>query len=268
MKILFLANKDLASNFALNKILPEISANHDAHLWISARVGKEDNPPKQLTQLKFFEQDLFNQLLCPLIQNTKHKKSYKTFENFSPFLSSQIREVNQINSPQMIDDLKALAPDLIVSIRYGGILKEHVINVPHRGVINLHSGILPKYKGVMATFWALKNKDSEIGTTLHTIDDGSIDTGKIIKVSRLKVMEGRSYLYHVIELYKQGALDILSAIETLSAGLTLRSHPQDESQSYFTFPNASECDEFENDGLTIVDEQAYMALIRQYYIDN
>ena len=59
-----------------------------------------------------------------------------------------------------------------------------------------------------------------------------------------------------------------SAIKTLEDGLTLSSHPQDKSQSYFTFPNASECVEFENEGLTIVDEQAYMAFMRRYYIDN
>ena len=268
MKILFLANKDLASNFALNNILPHLSANHDIHLWLSARVGKAGNSPQQLTRLKFFEQDLFNNLLSPLIQSAKNKKSYKTFEGFAPFLHSEIREVNQINSPEIIEDLKALAPDLIVSIRYGGILKDNVINIPSKGVINLHSGILPKYKGVMATFWTLKNNDHEVGTTLHTIDDGSIDTGKIIKISKLKVKEEHSYLDHVLELYKQGALDILSAIKTLEDGLTLSSHPQDKSQSYFTFPNASECVEFENEGLTIVDEQAYMAFMRRYYIDN
>lgn len=81
-------------------------------------------------------------------------------------------------------------------------------------------------------------------------------------------MEDRSYLCHVLELYKQGALNILTAIETLSAGLTLNSHPQDKSQSYFTFPSATECDEFESGGLNIVDEQEYMAFIQRHYVDN
>lgn len=248
-------------------ILPKVSESHDVHLWLSARVGKKSTPPQQLARLKFFEQDLFNHLISPLKQSAKHKQSYKTFEGFAPFLNSEIREVNHINSPEIIEDLKALAPDLIVSIRYGGILKDNVINIPSKGVINLHSGILPKYKGVMATFWALKNKDNEVGTTLHTIDDGSIDTGKIIKISRLKVMEERSYLGHVLELYKQGALDILTAIKTLEDGLTLSCHPQDNSQSYFTFPTAIECDDFEKDGFTIVDEQDYMSFMQRYYLD-
>jgi methionyl-tRNA formyltransferase len=267
VKILFLANKDLASNFALNNILPKVSKHHATHLWLSARVGKENKPPKQLVKLAFFEQALFNQLLSPLIQNGKNKRAFKTFDDFTPWLSSAIREVNKINSRQVIDDLCALAPDLIVSIRYGGILKENAISIPKKGVINLHSGVLPKYKGVMATFWALKNKECEIGTTLHTIDDGSIDTGKIIKISTLKINENQSYLSHVLKLYKQGALDVLTAIDRLEDGEKLQSQTQNNSQTYFTFPNEKECDDFEQDGLKIVDEQEYMAFIQRHYVD-
>ena len=192
MRILFLSNKDLASNFALNMLLPEISRNHEVHLWLSAKVGKNSVLPKQLQTLKFFEQDLFNKLLSPLLPNSENRSTYKSFDGFSPFLHSEIREVNQINSPEIIGDLTKLSPDLIVSIRYGGILKETVINIPTKGVINLHSGVLPKYKGVMATFWAMKNNDSQVGTTLHTIDDGSIDTGQVFKISKMKVERTKS----------------------------------------------------------------------------
>tara|TARA_R110001592_G_scaffold16668_14_gene70831 strand:- start:178 stop:981 length:804 start_codon:yes stop_codon:yes gene_type:complete len=267
MKILFLANKDLASNFALNKLLPEVCKHHEVHLWLSAKVGKSSVIPTPLKTLKFFEQDLFNQLLSPLIPKTKsNNDSYKTFDGFSVFLNSAIRDVKQINSPEMINDLKELAPELIVSIRFGGILKEKVINIPTKGIINLHSGILPKYKGVMATFWAMKNNDDKIGTTLHTIDDGSIDTGKIIKTSTTLVNREKSYLWHVLELYKQGATDILAAIETLENDELLCSQPQEKSASYFTFPNKNECLDFEQSGFKITDEQEYIEFIQQYYL--
>lgn len=266
MKILFLSNKDLASNFALNMLLPKVSKNHDVHLWLSAKVGKNNVLPKQLQVLKFFEQDLFNKLFSSLFITSRSRNTYKAFDEFTPLLSSPIREVNKINSPEVVDDLNALSPDLIVSIRFGGILKETVINIPQKGVINLHSGILPKYKGVMATFWAMKNNDSEIGTTLHTIDDSSIDTGQIVKISKTKVKSEKSYLWHVLELYKQGTLDILEAIEALENDDVLSSLPQIRSDSYFTFPNENECDDFEKSGLKIVDEQDYMEFIQQNYM--
>ena len=264
MKILFLSNKDLASNFALNRLLPKVSKNNEVHLWLSAKVGKNSVLPKQLTSLKFFEQDLFNEVLSPLI--VKSKNAYKAFDDFSCFLSSELKEVNQINSPEIMDILADLSPDLIISIRYGQILKETVINLPKKGVLNLHSGILPKYKGVMATFWALKNNDFELGTTLHTIENGSIDTGRIIKTSKMKSRADKSYLWHVLELYKQGSLDILAAVESLDKGELLHSMPQEESDLYFTFPNQIECNDFEDSGFAIVDEQEYMTFIKEHYL--
>ena len=265
MRILFLSNKDLASNYALNLLLPKVSKNNETHLWLSAKVGKNTVLPRQLKTLKFFEQDLFNTLLAPLISASKNPNSFKTFDDFSGFLDSELREVNHINSPEIIEDLSALSPDLIVSIRYGGILKDRVISIPPKGVINLHSGILPKYKGVMATFWALKNNESEVGTTLHSIDDGSIDTGNVIKISKMNITATKSYLWHVLALYKQGCLDILDAIETLNKGELLRSFPQGKSHSYFTFPNEKECIEFEDKGFEIVNEQEYLAFIQDNY---
>jgi methionyl-tRNA formyltransferase len=263
MNILFLSNNDLASNFALNRLLPQVSKNNKVHLWLSAKVGQNHVLPKQLKLLKYFEQDLFNEQLN-LQESTK--ETYKVFKNFRCFLSSELLEVNKINSPEVIDHLKVLSPDLIVSIRYGVILKEAVISMPNKGVLNLHSGILPKYKGVMATFWALKNNDKEVGTTLHTIDDGSIDSGQIIKISKMKSKPNKSYLWHVIELYKQGTLDILHAIESLEKGELLNSQPQDKSHEYFTFPDEIECSNFEINGFKMVDELDYMAFIKKYYL--
>jgi methionyl-tRNA formyltransferase len=73
-------------------------------------------------------------------------------------------------------------------------------------------------------------------------------------------------LWHVLELYKQGSLDILEAIETLNSGDVLDSTPQNESNTYFTFPTENECNDFENNGLCIVDEQDYLEFIQLNYM--
>jgi methionyl-tRNA formyltransferase len=266
MRILILSNSDLASNIALNSLLPTLSTNHDVHLWLSAKVGKAGARPRQLESLKFFEQDLFNQLFSPLLNESKNTERYKSFEGLNVFLQSTVREENKINSPEAIGRLHELSPDLIVSIRFGGILRTEAISIPKLGVINLHSGKLPKYKGVMATFWALKNGESEIGTTLHTIDDPSIDTGKIIKISTYKVDKSKSYLWHVLALYTQGTLDVLEAINSLKEGREIKAIPQKTSETYFTFPNQEECDEFEAEGFKFMDEREYIDLIQVHYL--
>ncbi|MBT1450439.1 formyl transferase [Glaciecola sp. XM2] len=263
MKILCLANRDLASNFALNQLLPELSKSHETHLWLSAKVGGNTQRPKQLQNLKFFEQDLFNTLVHRALSSTQ---GFLGFDGLGQFLCSEVKEVNQINSPQAVAELKVLSPDIIVSIRYGAILKNDAINIPSKCVLNLHSGILPKYKGVMATFWALKNADSEIGTTLHLIEDGSIDTGKIIKVSTIQTNASKSYLWHVLALYEQGVKTILEAVNTLNQGDVLECSEQSPSDTYFTLPTQQQCEEFEACGGRFVDEQEYIEFIQTHYL--
>ncbi len=265
MKILILANKDIASNFALNLLIPKLTAEHQLHLWLSAKVGNSTNQPKPLSRLKFFEQDLLNKILNPLLVNNSSNK-FVGFDGFKPHLASELIEENNINSADTIARLSALAPDLIISIRYGGILKDQCINIPTRGVINLHSGVLPKYRGVMATFWAMLNGETSIGTTLHTIDDGTIDTGNIIKISTMAVQKDRSYLDNVLALYRQGTADIIDAVSRFAKNQEIITSPQSNSDAYFTFPTTDDLIRFEQKGLKLVDEQEYIAFLNEHYI--
>ena len=71
-------------------------------------------------------------------------------------------------------------PDLIV-FTGGGIIKESLLKIPKIGILNCHMGILPNYRGLDSTYWALKNNDfNNVGLTTHLMDKG-IDTGPIIK---------------------------------------------------------------------------------------
>ena len=162
-------------------------------VFLSSKVGGKKNKPVQLQlqSLAFFEQDLFNQLLSPLFNKIPNKipnkKGFSSFEQFDQCLARPVEILNDINSPQGLSKIAESQPDLIISIRYGCILKNAVIEIPPLGVLNLHSGILPDYRGVMATFWAMLNNEQTAGTTLHYISDASIDTGSIVASSALSV---------------------------------------------------------------------------------
>jgi methionyl-tRNA formyltransferase len=73
MKILILANKDIASNLALNYLFQSIGSQHQFQLLMSSSVGKNSqSKPKKLLDLAFFEQTLFNQILFPALQKNLH----------------------------------------------------------------------------------------------------------------------------------------------------------------------------------------------------
>ena len=87
--------------------------------------------------------------------------------------------VNSVNSPEVIELLQKIAPDLVIvngtRIIASKVLKS--LNVPF---INTHTGITPKYRGVHGGYWALAQQDIEnCGVTVHLVDRG-IDTGNIL----------------------------------------------------------------------------------------
>ena len=264
MKILVLANSDLASCYALNLLLPRL-VGHDVHLTLSSMVGDGKPRPPELEQLKFFEQSLFNDIVFPLIDRCA-TSPMKSFSGLSSLLSTTPTIENAINTTESIARLRSMSPDLIVSIRYGGILRSEVISIPTHGVLNLHSGRLPEYRGVMASFWAMLSGDQELGTTLHFIADASIDTGKIVSRTATAVVPGKSYLWQVINLYKDGVDTAVDAIATLSAGKTIAGVDQAPGGNYFSFPGQDELDRFRHAGHLLYDSSEIVDLIQTHFI--
>mgnify|MGYP001815184037 CR=1 FL=1 len=264
MNILVLANRDLASNYALNLLLPALQ-QHKLRLMLSSAVGGSRARPEPLELLQFFEQRLFNDLLFPLLDRAG-SGGFHSFSGLRQMLAADPVIENTINSAESVARLREAPPDLILSIRYGGILKEAVIGIPRYGVINLHSGLLPGYRGVMASFWAMLAGEQQLGTTLHTIDDSSIDTGRVIATSTVPLQPGMSYLWQVLNLYPAGVQNMLQAVSTLSAGSLLQSRPQGEGGSYFSFPTASDLQAFADAGYRLYSADEIIEFVEEHYL--
>lgn len=266
MNITILANRDLASNYAVNLLLPRLAA-HRISLFISAKVGASANSKAdKLKSLTFFEQDLFNQLISPLLDAAPHKLgSFRSFAQFNNVLCQPVEELNLINSSEGVAKIKKTAPDLIISIRYGVILKGEILTLAKFGVLNLHSGLLPDYRGVMATFWAMLNDEEIIGMTLHNISNSSIDTGDIIATSPLNIDKSKSYLWHILQLYPAGCELLIQTILLIAQGKQPATYSQASGGQYFTFPNENELLEFHHKGFVLVNENEIIDFIKSKY---
>jgi methionyl-tRNA formyltransferase len=155
------------------------------------------------------------------------------------------------NSPEGLETLGAWAPDLIMSLRYRKILHEQVIALPRLGVLNLHSGLLPTFRGVMATFHALLEGSEQIGSTVHRITGRGIDTGDIVQAIPLPARPERGYLANVLSLYPSGCSAMIQAVDTLESGKTLKTIRQPESDSYYRSPGSELCQAFIARGLRL-----------------
>jgi methionyl-tRNA formyltransferase len=80
-----------------------------------------------------------------------------------------------------------LQPDLIVVVAYGQILPPAILDLPRHGCLNIHTSLLPKYRGAAPIQWAIANADTETGVTLMRIDAG-LDTGDIVAQRRTPIL--------------------------------------------------------------------------------
>ncbi len=263
MNITILANKDLASCLAINYLLQNLET-HRLSVFLSSRVGSKKLEPA-LQQLKLIEQTLPNEVLFPSLPGTTSETSTLLgFPQISQRLEGRLSELNTINQPEGMARFSATEPELVLSIRYGVILKEPVLAIPPQGVLNLHSGRLPDYKGVMATFWALLNDEAAIGTTLHTIDDSTIDTGRIVAETSMAVEPDRSYLWHVLQLYETGCESMSAAVAEIAAGQTIDSQAQQSGGNYFSFPQAKDLESFSAKGWRLFDNEDVIDIYKRF----
>lgn len=115
------------------------------------------------------------------------------------------------------DAIKRLSPELIVVGSFDQIIPDDIINIPRFGVINMHPSLLPKYRGATPTVWALLNGEEETGVTAHLIEDGNIDSGRIIAQARLKIEATDSdgiLRYRLAVLSEDVLLDAINMILT------------------------------------------------------
>ena len=82
--------------------------------------------------------------------------------------------------------LRELAPELIVVAAYGKILPEEILTLPPLGCVNVHSSLLPKYRGAAPINWAILNGEEETGVTIMYMAKG-LDTGDIISQEKTPI---------------------------------------------------------------------------------
>jgi methionyl-tRNA formyltransferase len=217
-----------------------------------------------LATASFYEQTLPLELLFPLIDAQPKQGALLTFQGLGQFLVAPMTSLNQPNTAGGLGTLAATEPDLMISIRYGCILKAEALSIPAKGVLNLHSGGLPEYRGVMATFRAMLANDNMLGSTLHWIDDATIDTGRIISIQNHERDPAQCYLSNTIGLYPAGCAAILKVVGMIEAGQEPDARAPEQTGSYYSYPDQDSLEAFCQAGHQWANHEFLTALLSRY----
>ena len=139
-------------------------------------------------------------------------------------LGLPVLQPERARSEGFIQALRELQPDLIVVVAYGQILPQAILDIPRFGCLNVHTSLLPQYRGAAPIQWAIVNGEAETGVTIMKMDAG-LDTGDILLQHRTPILsQDNSETLHD-RLALMGAELLLKAIPALVSG-SLLPHPQ------------------------------------------
>jgi methionyl-tRNA formyltransferase len=115
--------------------------------------------------------------------------------------------------PEFLEQLKSLAPDVVLVAAYGQLLPPALLEIPRAGCLNVHTSLLPRWRGAAPIQWAIAEGDPETGVTLMRMDAG-LDTGDIVGVAKTPIHAtdtGQSLHDRLAEIGANLVVDLLPA---------------------------------------------------------
>ena len=175
--------------------------------------------------------------ICGVFTQPDKPKNRGMKMTFSPVKEYALTHGMEVYQPTKMRDGNALAivrelqPELIVVAAYGRILPEDILTLPPFGSINVHSSVLPKYRGAAPINWAILDGQKETGVTIMYMTR-DLDAGDIVCSKKTDIMpdEDARELTHRLALLGADALE--DAIEKIADGTAVRT-PQDHSASTY-----------------------------------
>lgn len=137
----------------------------------------------------------------------------------------------KVREAAFIENLKEIAPDVIVVIAFGQILPKALLEIPTYGCINVHASLLPKYRGAGPIQWSVINGEKLTGLTTMFMDIG-LDTGDMLLTTQVVLDEEETGGSLHDKLSVLGGPLLLETLDQIEVG-NIKRIPQDSSQSTY-----------------------------------
>jgi methionyl-tRNA formyltransferase len=249
---------------AINRLLPLLSG-HDVRLFFSTKTRDAETVVPELKLMKLLERDIITDIVFRLAEAAEGMAapaatpSQLAARTGAP--ATFLRDLKPGGDRPLLLDFR---PDLVISVRFSLIFPRSLIVQVPRGILNVHPGPLPAYRGLYAPFWQMLNGEDTLGCTVHLVDPG-LDTGDVLSIERIPYTPGRSMLWHALHLYFAGVDRIAVAINAASLGKPILGAIQDHSMSsHYRYPTAADFLRFRDAGHELVTPEDYCEIVSAF----
>jgi methionyl-tRNA formyltransferase len=144
-------------------------------------------------------------------------------------LGLPLYQPERVKRPEVQARLEALKPEIMVVVGYGQIIPQSVIDIPPRGIVNVHASLLPKYRGAAPIQWAIVNGEKVTGVTTMQINAG-LDTGDILLARETTIDPEETAVELSERLSRMGAELLVETLDGLSRA-AIAPQKQDDAQA-------------------------------------
>ena len=160
-------------------------------------------------------------------KNRGMKMTFSAVKEYALSQNLQVYQPLKMRDGEAMAIVEQLQPELIVVAAYGRILPEEILNAPQYGSINVHSSLLPKYRGAAPINWAILDGLDETGVTIMYMAK-ELDAGDIIHTVTTPIDPQETAQELTMRLAQLGAQALAEAVDMLRDGTAVRT-PQDHS---------------------------------------
>jgi len=159
----------------------------------------------------------------------------------------EYRHVTDVNTDDYVEYAESKAPDVLVSVAATQKFEPRLFAVPTGWTINIHSSLLPEYRGVSPSFWSLLNEEPKTGVSVHLMDE-DLDSGDLIRQKPIDIRDDDTLHALNRRVAEIGSEVLLQALRDIDTGDLDRTPINPDAGSYYSMPSRSDVKEFHRRG--------------------
>ena len=164
-------------------------------------------------------------------KNRGHKLAFSPVKEYAITQNLAVYQPLKMRDGEAYSIVESLNPELIVVAAYGKLLPEDILNFPRYGSINVHSSLLPKYRGAAPINWAILDGEQETGVSIMYMAK-ELDAGDVILQKTTPIGDDEDAQMLTTRLAELGAEALSETVVALADGTATRTPQEHEKHTY------------------------------------